>query len=96
MTRVSPRSAILLHPDDDVICLLRDHQTGEIPLIDAAEAPVLREDVPLGHKIALRDIGKGDLVLKYGHVIGTAIQHISSGQHVHLHNLGELPQEKPG
>ncbi|MEM7464688.1 MAG: UxaA family hydrolase [Pseudomonadota bacterium] len=96
MNRVSPRSAILLHPDDNVICLLRDHQTGEIPLIEEAEVPVLREDVPLGHKIALRDIGQGDLVFKYGHAIGAATQHIIAGQHVHLHNLAELPQDKPG
>ncbi|MGI9401873.1 MAG: UxaA family hydrolase [Rhizobiaceae bacterium] len=87
------RSAILLHPDDNVICLLRDHRAGEVPIVDAAEAPALHEDVALGHKIAMHDIDQGAPVYKYGHVVGTANQPIFAGQHVHLHNLGELQQD---
>jgi (2R)-sulfolactate sulfo-lyase subunit alpha len=44
-------------------------------------------DVPIGHKIALVDIKKGDTVWKYGHDIGGAIADISKGEHVHIHNL---------
>lgn len=89
MTKVSPRSAVLLHPDDNVICLLRDHKAGEVPMIESADAPSLCEDVALGHKIALRDIMKGSAVFKYGYIIGTASHSILAGQHVHLHNLDE-------
>jgi (2R)-sulfolactate sulfo-lyase subunit alpha len=44
-------------------------------------------DVPIGHKIALVDIKKGDTVWKYGHDIGCAVADISKGEHVHVHNL---------
>lgn len=44
-------------------------------------------DVPIGHKIALTDIKKGDTVWKYGHDIGKAVADIAKGEHVHVHNL---------
>ncbi len=44
-------------------------------------------DVPIGHKIALVDIKKGDTVLKYGHDIGRAVADIGKGENVHVHNL---------
>lgn len=43
--------------------------------------------IPLGHKIALRDIPQGEQVIKYGTAIGRATQDIRAGQHVHVHNL---------
>lgn len=44
-------------------------------------------DVPIGHKIALKDIKSGDTVLKYGQDIGRAVADIAKGEHVHVHNL---------
>ncbi len=44
-------------------------------------------DVPIGHKIALSDIRKGDTVWKYGQDIGVAVADIAKGEHVHVHNL---------
>ena len=44
-------------------------------------------DVPIGHKIALNDIKKGDTVIKYGQDIGKAVADIKKGEHVHVHNL---------
>ena len=44
-------------------------------------------DVPIGHKIALADIKKGDTIWKYGHDIGKAVANIKKGEHVHVHNL---------
>ena len=46
-----------------------------------------RQDVPLGHKIALIDIARGDSVVKYDESIGVASKAIKKGQHVHPHNL---------
>ena len=46
-----------------------------------------RDDMPGGHKIALRPIAAGALVHKYGQVIGVATQDIAPGEHVHSHNL---------
>jgi (2R)-sulfolactate sulfo-lyase subunit alpha len=44
-------------------------------------------DVPIGHKVALTDIKKGDTVIKYGQDIGKAVADIKKGEHVHVHNL---------
>ena len=44
-------------------------------------------DVPLGHKIALRDLKVGDTVIKYGCDIGRVVQPIRAGDHVHVHNV---------
>ena len=49
-----------------------------------------RDEVPLGHKIALRDIGSGEKVIEYGTVIGAATKKIRAGEHVHTHNLKTL------
>ena len=44
-------------------------------------------DIPLGHKIALKDFKVGDTVLKYGNDIGKVVQPIKAGDHVHIHNV---------
>ena len=44
-------------------------------------------DVPIGHKVALTDIKKGDTIWKYGQDIGIAKKKIGKGEHVHVHNV---------
>jgi (2R)-sulfolactate sulfo-lyase subunit alpha len=46
-----------------------------------------RGPVPLGHKIALVDIARGQPVVKYNRPIGNSTQDIERGAHVHTHNL---------
>lgn len=48
---------------------------------------VALEDVPLGHKIALKSFSTGDTVIKYGEDIGRVVASIRAGGHVHVHNL---------
>jgi (2R)-sulfolactate sulfo-lyase subunit alpha len=45
------------------------------------------ENIPLGHKLALKDFAPMDTVIKYGCEIGTVVRPISIGQLVHIHNL---------
>jgi len=45
------------------------------------------EDIPLGHKIALKDLKVSDTVIKYGHDIGKVVKDTQVGAHVHIHNL---------
>lgn len=45
------------------------------------------DDMPLGHKVALRTIDEGETVVKYSHDIGRAVAAIGQGNHVHTHNL---------
>lgn len=44
-------------------------------------------DIPLGHKVALKDFKVGDTVIKYGEDIGKVVADIRAGEHVHVHNL---------
>jgi (2R)-sulfolactate sulfo-lyase subunit alpha len=44
-------------------------------------------DVPLGHKLALRDIAGGETIIKYDHDIGRAVEAIPTGGYVHAHNI---------
>ncbi len=52
-----------------------------------------QENIMAGHKIALRDISKGEKIIKYGYPIGFATQDIKKGEHVHTHNLKTLLSE---
>jgi (2R)-sulfolactate sulfo-lyase subunit alpha len=46
-----------------------------------------RHDVPIGHKIALKDLVPGDTAIKYGEDIGKIVAPAERGGHVHTHNL---------
>ena len=48
---------------------------------------VAKQAVPIGHKLALRDLEAGDTVIKYGHDIGRIVAGAGQGEHVHVHNL---------
>ena len=48
---------------------------------------VARQAVPIGHKVALRDLKAGDTVIKYGQDIGRIVASVLEGEHVHVHNL---------
>ena len=47
-------------------------------------------DIPYGHKIAVRDIRKGEHIIKYGESIGAASADIRKGEYVHIYNLEAL------
>lgn len=46
-----------------------------------------KQDIPLGHKIALSAVASGEKVVKYNAAIGKATEEIQVGEHVHTHNL---------
>jgi len=48
---------------------------------------VARQAVPIGHKVALKDLKAGDTVIKYGQDIGRMVADAGRGEHVHVHNL---------
>jgi (2R)-sulfolactate sulfo-lyase subunit alpha len=45
------------------------------------------QDIPLCHKIALKDMKVDDTVIKYGHDIGKVVANIKAGEYVHTQNL---------
>ncbi|WP_260854348.1 UxaA family hydrolase [Paraburkholderia sp. BCC1884] len=46
-----------------------------------------RQDIPIGHKVALKDMAVGDTVFKYGVDIGKVVAPITAGEHAHVHNI---------
>ena len=61
--------------------------TGWIMQTDETISLKALDAVPLGHKIALRNIKNGETILKYGHDVGRAVADIGKGRHVHTNNL---------
>ena len=63
----------------DMLCVIT-HDNSDFRLTVGA-------DVPIGHKVALKDLEVGDTVIKYGQDIGRVVAPVKKGQHVHVHNL---------
>lgn len=48
---------------------------------------LVKNDIPIGHKVALVDLKAGDTTIKYGHDVGKIVKDIAKGEHVHTHNM---------
>ena len=85
------KRAMRIDPKDNTATALNDLTAGETVSLVSKSGPVgkitVKQDIPLGHKLALTTIDKGEKVLKYGEVIGLATQPISKGDYVHIHNV---------
>jgi len=80
--------ALVLDGGDNVATMLADGKKGEtVELKGAPGTVILADDIPYGHKTALKTIGEGDEIVKYGHRIGIATGTITGGGWVHLHNM---------
>jgi len=92
--REEPMIHCLLHdPNDSVAVVVVEGVkagmmlTGLI-LDEDREIPVpCVQDIPLGHKVALKDMAEGDTVIKYGVDIGRVVRSIRAGEHAHVHNI---------
>src|SRR5690625_7357325 len=85
MVKVMPK-LIHIHPDDNVVVAIDALEAGDTVEVSGRRL-VLRADVPAGHKIALKPIGEGEAVVKYGHRIGLSSEAVEPGAWVHSHNL---------
>jgi altronate dehydratase small subunit len=86
-------AVVVLHDDDDVAVLLEPLGQDTVVTVSRRGETLslrMREALPLGHKIALRDLPAGHHVRKYGEVIGALCQPVTAGEHVHVHNLKSL------
>ena len=90
------KKGILLHEaDDDVGVTAMDLKAGEeVQAVTLEGEPVttiqLVDDVPLGHKVAMRAMAAQKHIIEYGRPIGYASQEIVAGAHVHVHNIKSL------
>ena len=78
--------AVKIHPADDVAVAVQALTAGD-ELVVEGERVVLADDVPTGHKLALRPLARGQTIVKYGFPIGAATAPIACGAWVHSHNL---------
>ena len=46
-----------------------------------------KSDIPIGHKLAIKQLAKDSTVIKYGVDIGKVIAPIAVGEHAHVHNI---------
>ena len=78
--------AIVISAQDNVATALEALAAGQTIQAGAAAVAIV-EAIPRGHKVALRDIREGEVVVKYGSAIGHASADIAAGTHVHTHNV---------
>lgn len=89
MAGIEPR-AITIDRADNVATALTQIMGGQrVRLLGNSKRNFIKakDDLPLGHKIAICGIKAGEAVIKYGEVIGRATRDIAPGEHVHTHNL---------
>ena len=60
---------------------------GVITENDSTTKVVARHDIPIGHKVALKALKKGDTVIKYGEDVGKMVADAGTGEHVHTQNM---------
>lgn len=82
------KKIVILSKKDNVATTLEDLSKGMIINIEKYNLIInIQEDIPFGHKFAIKNIEKGKSVIKYGEVIGNTICNIIKGEHVHTHNV---------
>ena len=86
--------AIKLHDADTVASVFEQAKAGdEVLILDkkGKSYPLkVIQDIPYGHKIAIKEHKVGEQVTKYGEEIGIASAPIRIGEHVHVHNIESI------
>lgn len=84
----------IVHDEDDSVGVVtveglnaNDTLTGWIMDQDVLIDIKINQDIPIGHKIAIKDLNNDDTVIKYGVDIGRTISQIKVGDHLHVHNV---------
>ncbi|HVJ49024.1 UxaA family hydrolase [Desulfitobacterium sp.] len=87
------KQAVVIRDQDNVATVVDDFKAGTLIhffLGNQEQSVLLLQDIPLGHKIAIREIPIGEEIIKYGESIGGATLDIKAGEHVHVHNMESL------
>ncbi|MEM6491212.1 MAG: UxaA family hydrolase [Pseudomonadota bacterium] len=88
----APHLLVHEHADNVGVVVVEDLTAGTEMLCvvthdDSTFKLTAKNDVPIGHKIALKDLAVGDTATKYGEDIGKVVAAIGKGEHVHTHNV---------
>ena len=85
--------ALHADPADNVAIVVQPVKAGDVLSVEHELVVTAEEEIPTGHKIALRDIPAGEAVIKYGVPIGRATKNIPVGTHAHVHNIEDITEE---
>ena len=75
-----------INPADNVVVAITDLKAGEIISDEGADV-VLKEDVPAGHKVTLKNLTEGENVIKYGYPIGHVRQNVEAGKWINENQI---------
>lgn len=82
--------ALKINPLDNCAVVLTDTKAGEQVEVRTDAGTIrldARQDIALGHKIALARLDADQPIVKYGEEIGQALTAIEAGDWIHLHNV---------
>ena len=79
-------SILKINPADNVVVAIQPQSAGAVITVDGKKITVL-EDVPAGHKIAIKDLAEGENVIKYGFPIGHAREAKAAGSWMNENNI---------
>lgn len=75
-----------INPADNVVVAISDLKAGEI-INEGNNQIVLKEDVPAGHKVTLKDFTEGENVIKYGYPIGHVRCNVEAGRWINENQI---------
>tara|TARA_Y100001934_G_scaffold282027_1_gene394029 strand:- start:315 stop:1874 length:1560 start_codon:yes stop_codon:yes gene_type:complete len=78
---------IRLHENDDVVIARNTLDKGSLLSENMSDSFHTIEQIPPGHKVAIRCISEGEPIKKFNQIIGFAEKNIKPGEHVHNHNM---------
>ena len=79
-------SVLKINPADNVVVAIQPQSVGAVITVDGKKITVL-EDVPAGHKIAIKNLAEGENVIKYGFPIGHAKEAKKAGSWMNENNI---------
>lgn len=92
-------NALMMDSTDNVVTCVTEVAKGETVVYMQGEKVctiTALDDIPYCHKIAVKDIGKGEAVIKYGESLGETSEKIEAGRWVADHNLFSVPRDYEG
>lgn len=80
---------VVMSVNDNVAVALEEMHPGREVKINGSSIKI-SDNIEFGHKFAIREVHRGENIIKYGEIIGVAAEDIGAGRHVHVHNVKSL------
>ena len=86
------KKGLLIDILDNVAVVTTDIREGERIKVEE-NIIIAKQSIPVGHKIAIKNIDKNQHIYKYGVPIGLTKANISKGEYIHTHNIIDITEE---